>query len=67
MIEVEQLLDSCAESFGELLESEAERGHFDVLRAQMTRDELLDCVTAETAYRLRLQVNYPSRLILSLN
>jgi hypothetical protein len=64
---IEQLLNDCAESFGELLESEAERGYLDALRARMTRDELIDRVTSETAHRLRLQVRYPSRLILTLN
>jgi hypothetical protein len=64
---IEQMLDACADSFSALLSSEAERAYFDRLRARMTRDELIDCVTTETAYRLRLQVRYPARLILSLN
>lgn len=64
---IEQLLDHCVEFFGELLESEAERAYYSSLCEGLTRDELIDCVTTETAYRLRLQVNYPSRLILSLN
>lgn len=64
---IEQLRSRCAESFGELLGSEAERASFSSMCEGMTRDELLDCVTAETACRLHLQVNYPSRLILTLN
>lgn len=64
---IEQLLVRCAESFGELLDSEAERAYFSSMCEGMTRDELLACVTAETAYRLRLQVIYPSRLIQTLN
>lgn len=64
---IEQMLSACADSLVELLDSEAERAYFDSLRARMTRDELIDCVTTETAYRLRLQVKYPARLIQTLN
>lgn len=64
---IEQLLERCVKTYGELLESEAERAYYFSLCEGLTRDELFDRMSAETTHRLHLQVAYPSRLILSLN
>lgn len=64
---IEQLLNACIESFAEQLDSAEARALFYGLCEGKARDEMLDCLTAEVIYRLRLQVAYPSRLILSLN